>query len=321
MDFHVNLIKPVVGIGACLVGQKVRYNGEAKRKNLQIESLRESITLSMFCPEMAIGMGVPREPIRLVGALGSERLTDSASQSMDYSAPMQRYAEDIIANNTELSGYILVKDSPSCGLERVKRYNESGNVILNDAVGLFAAELGKLDPLLPLEEDGRLHDPGLRENFISRVFAYHDWKQFILEPVTHGRLTNFWSRYKYLMMSRNVLVYKEIGRTLSNANSCPLDETTDKFIVLLMQGLKRMATRKTHANVLQHIRGYLKRELDSVDKQEVDSIISQYRGGQVPLVVPMTLLKHHFRKHSCNYIEQQVYMQPYPEQLSLRNLI
>lgn len=313
--------KPSVGVGACLVGHQVRYNGEAKRRNQYIEALGEHVDLRSFCPEMAIGMGVPRKPVRLVGALGNVRLTDSSSHSVDYTAPMRAYAKQLIDSNPDLTGYILVKGSPSCGFERVKRYHENGNPILNDAVGLFSAELAKLDPLLPLEEDGRLNDPALRENFVSCVFAYQDWKQFKLQPLSQHGLTRFWARYKYLVMSRNITAYKEIGRTLAKAGSATLEEIATRFITQLMQGLKCVATRKTHTNVLQHIRGYLKRDLAQDDKQEMDTLITQYRRGHVPLVVPMTLLRHHFKRYPSTYIDQQAYMQPYPETLGLRNLI
>ena len=317
----MNSTMPSIGIGACLVGQKVRYNGEAKRKNRYIEDLRSHVAIRSFCPEMAIGMGAPREPVRLVGDLGAERLKDSASQSLDYTAPVQVYAAEVIDKNPDLAGYVLVKGSPSCGFDRVKRYNDKGNVVLNDAVGLFAVELARLDPLLPLEEDGRLHDAGLRENFISRVFAYHDWKLFRSEPLTRHRLTRFWARYKYLLMSHHVPTYKEIGRLLASPATETEDHVAEQFIGLLMSGLKCMATRRTHTNVLHHIRGYLKRDLEPEDKQEMDTLISQYRRGDVPLVVPLTLLRHHFRRYNHGYIDQQVYMQPYPEQLSLRNYI
>jgi uncharacterized protein YbgA (DUF1722 family)/uncharacterized protein YbbK (DUF523 family) len=313
--------KPAVGIGACLVGHKVRYNGEAKRKHQHLESIGEHVEFSSFCPEMAIGMGVPREPVRLVGELEALRLTDSATQSEDYSAPMQAYARDVLDRNPDMAGYVLVKGSPSCGFERVKRYNEKGNVVLNDAVGLFTAELEKLDPLLPLEEDGRIHDPSLRENFVSRVFVYRDWKEFRIEPLSYHRLTDFWARHKYLLMSRDVGACKTIGRLLANNGSVSAEEVANQFITLLMEGLKCVATRRTHTNVLRHIRGYLKRDLGHEDRQEMDSLITQYSSGQVPLVVPITLLKHHFKHHFSGYIERQAYMQPYPEQLSLRNYI
>jgi uncharacterized protein YbgA (DUF1722 family)/uncharacterized protein YbbK (DUF523 family) len=312
---------PTIGIGACLVGKPVRYNGESKRKNQHIEGLGEHVKLRSFCPEVGIGMSVPRETVRLVGDLGRERLMDSATQTHDHTAPMKEYAAKVISSAPEMSGYILVKASPSCGLERVKRYNEKGNAVLSDGVGIFAAELRKLDPLLPMEEDGRLHDAGLRENFVTRVYAYNEWKMFAQQPMNHRGLTDFWSRYKYLLMSHHVPTYKEVGRLLSNAKSAPIDEIANTFIELLMSGLSQMATRKTHTNVLHHIRGYLKRHLEVGEKQEMDALITQYRSGLVPLVVPLTLLRHHFRRHASDYIGKQVFMQPYPEQLSLRNLI
>jgi len=313
--------RPTIGIGGCLVGRKVRYNGESKRKNRHIESLKEHAELRPFCPEVGIGMGVPRETVRLVGDLGEERVMDSATQSVDYTEPMREYAAGVMAGNAEMSGYILVKGSPSCGFDRVKRYNLKGNVVLNDAVGVFAAELSKLDPLLPVEEDGRLNDARLRENFVTRVYAYHDWKTFRTQAVNHHGLTQFWSRYKYLLMSHHVPTYKAIGRLLADGKARPTAETAQMFIGLLMSGLAHLATRKTHANVLQHIRGYLKRHLERPDRQEMDGLISHYSSGHVPLIVPLTLLRHHFRHHGSEYIENQVYMRPYPERLSLRNLI
>ena len=313
--------RPTIGIGACLVGRAVRYNGESKRKNSHIESLKDHVDLRPFCPEVGIGMGVPRETVRLVGDLGEERLMDSATQTIDYTAAMNTFTGGVTSANPELSGYILVKGSPSCGFDRVKRYNAAGNVAANDAAGIFTAELRRLNHLLPLEEDGRLNDAGLRENFITRVYAYHDWKNFCAEPVSHHRLTQFWSRYKYLVMSQHVPTYQEVGRLLANAKARPIETTGDMFIELLMSGLANMSTRKTHTNVLQHIRGYLKWQLGKTDKQEMDSVIMQYSNGYVPLVVPLTLLRHHFRRHGSEYIDKQVYMQPYPEQLSLRNLI
>ena len=312
---------PTIGVGACLVGGKVRYNGESKRKNPHIERLNGHLNLQAFCPEIAIGMGVPRETVRLVGDLGAERLMDSATQSLDYTDPMRDYASSVMEKNPEMAGYILVKGSPSCGFERVKRYNDKGNAVLNDSVGIFAAQLRRLDPLLPCEEDGRLNDAGLRENFVNRVFAYHQWKEFSAGSVDHHGLIEFWSHYKYLLMSHHVPTYKEIGRLLSRSAATSIHETAKQFITLLMTGLGHMATRKSHCNVLQHIQGYLKRYLGPADKSEMNTLITQYRQGQVPLVVPITLLRHYFRLYKSGYIDRQVYMQPYPEQLALRNLI
>ena len=311
--------KPAVGIGACLVGQPVRFNGESKRKNTHIESIKSHMNLMSCCPEIAIGLGVPREPIRLVGDIGNVRLLDSDSQTKDYTDPIKSYAASVYENNPNMAAYILVKGSPSCGYERVKRYNELGNPLKSDAMGVFAAELHRLDPLMPLEEDGRLNDNRLRENFISRVYAYHDWKHLLAIGITHQALLKFWARYKYLVMAHSNASYKSIGRLLANHEKTSVDTMAQEFIHLLMDALKTMATRKTHTNVLEHIRGYLKKQLNSDDKQELGSIIEQYRTGIVPLVVPLTMLRHHFKNHQNDYIDQQVFFYPYPEQLSLRN--
>jgi uncharacterized protein YbgA (DUF1722 family)/uncharacterized protein YbbK (DUF523 family) len=313
--------KPCVGIGACLVGHEVRYNGESKRKNQHIEAMSEHMALKPFCPEVAIGMGVPRSTVRLVGDLGRLALMDSDSQTQDFTADMKQYAASVMRNNPDMAGYILVKGSPSCGMERVKRYNTSGNAMASDATGIFAAELMKLNPLMPLEEDGRLHDHGLRENFVTRVYAYQDWKALVADGISHHKMTRFWARYKYLVMSHHMPSYKLLGKMLASAGSTSLSTTAAEFISTFMLALKKPATRKSNTNVLQHIRGYLKRDLDSEDKREMDQVIEQYRTSVVPLVVPMTLLRHHFKRNSHAYIEQQVYMLPYPEQLGLRNHI
>ncbi len=312
---------PVVGIGSCLMGQPVRYSGDSKRKNNHIERLKGHIKLNSFCPEMAIGMGVPRQTVRLVGEIGKTRLMDSKTQTEDFTAPMKAYAAVVIDNNPNLSGYILVKGSPSCGYERVKRYNDLGNMSASDEMGMFAAELHRKDPLLPMEEDGRLNDDVLRENFISRVYAYDRWKKFKAGGVSHKGLLDFWARYKYQVMAHRISSYKTIGQLLANANGQTIEIVAEEFISLLMQSLKALATRKSHANVLEHIRGYLKKKLDANDKAELGALITQYRDGIVPLVVPLTLLRHHFKRHQNPYIEKQVFLLPYPEELSLRNRI
>jgi uncharacterized protein YbgA (DUF1722 family)/uncharacterized protein YbbK (DUF523 family) len=312
-------VKPIVGVGACLVGRPVRYNGESKRSNVHIDRLDEFVELRAFCPEMSAGLGVPRKPIRLVGDLGSLSLRDSDTQAIDYSQPVMALAESILAGEPMLAGYILVKGSPSCGYARVKRYNQDGNAVASDATGLFAAELMRLDPLLPVEEDGRLHDNQLRENFATRIYAYHDWKTLAAGDYSFHELQQFWVRYKYLVMAHHPASYRQIGRLLAGARRAPLPAVAAEFIQLLMQALNHLATRGSRTNVLQHIRGYLKRDLQTAEKGEVDELITQYREGHVPIVVPLTLMRHHFSKHRSDYIDQQVFMAPYPEQLGLRN--
>lgn len=313
--------RPAIGVGACVVGQPVRYNGESKRRNPHLQALQDVADLRPFCPEMAIGLGVPRQPVRLVGTAENQRLMDSDTQTRDFSEPTRAYAAWLLEHNHDLAGYVLVKGSPSCGLQRVKRYHSNGQVAAADATGLFAAELQRIQPLLPVEEDGRLYDHRLRENFITRVYAWSDWLRLRAEPISHGRLIAFWSRYKYLVMAHHIPSYQQLGRLLSNGKLRDDGETADRFINIMMEALKHPASRAGYSNALQHVRGYLKQHLTAAEKRSVDDAIERYRLEQVPLVVPFTLLKHLFAQHHDTYIAQQAFMFPYPEQLGLRNHI
>ncbi|MDB6063774.1 MAG: hypothetical protein JWM78_3877 [Verrucomicrobiaceae bacterium] len=311
-----------VGIGACVLGAPVRYNGVGKKPSDPVKRLGECFTLRPFCPEVAIGLGVPRPTIRLVGAeTSATRAVDSDTGEHDVTAALGQSASMFLANNENLYGYIFVKASPSCGMERVKRYNDSGNVIANDAIGIFAAALMAANPLLPVEEDGRLHDDHLRESFVTRVYTYFQWCELLKTGLTLHTLQKFYARHKYLIMSRHIPTYKAVGSLLAQSNSESIDALGHRVITLILDALKRPATRAGHTNALQHIRGYLKRDLDKEEKCALNEVIEQYRSGDVPLVVPLTLLRHHFRQHPDAYIEQQVFMQPYPDTLRLRNLI
>lgn len=315
-------IKPIsVGIGACVVGEPVRFNGVGKKRSEPVERLAQCFELRPFCPEVAIGLGVPRPTIRLVGEFGAERAVDSDTGLRDVSAGLQRSAADFLASHDNLYGYIFVKGSPSCGMERVKRYADNGNVAASDGVGLFAAAVMAANPLLPVEEDGRLHDDGLCESFVARVFTYFHWCELQRSGITLHTLQKFYARHKYLVMARHIGTYKELGALLAQHGDGSIAQLADNVISLIMAALKRPATRAGHTNALQHIRGYLKRDLDKEEKHELNELIEQYRSGHIPLVVPLTLLRHHFRQHPDAYIEQQVFMRPYPDALRLRNHI
>ena len=215
-----------------------------------------------------------------------------------------------------------MQKSPSCGLERVKVYRENGAPVDGGGRGIYAQAFCARHPNLPVEEDGRLNDPVLRENFLTRVFVYASWQQLLGEGLTRHRLLAFHARYKYLLMAHSPAHYKSLGNLLgSMARGEDLDALGAGYFSELMSGLKKCATRGTHTNVLQHISGYLKQAISADDKQEMQTVIGQYRQGIVPLVVPLTLLKHHFRLHPDRYIAQQAYLQPHPENLSLRNAI
>jgi uncharacterized protein YbgA (DUF1722 family)/uncharacterized protein YbbK (DUF523 family) len=308
-----------IGISACLQGKKVRYDGSFKRNMHLFKQLDEHITLESVCPEMSIGLGVPRETIRLVGSVDNLQLTGSKDQSVNHTDAMKSFAHQYSDSHRHISGFIGVKQSPSCGFDRVKRYTEKGTSAGQDAQGAFIQNLLKHSPLLPIEEDGRLNDAQIRENFITRVYTYHEWQELEASGITHKKIQTFWSRHKYSLMAHDITAYQKAGPLLANHKGQPLVDIANEFITIVMQGLQKIATRKLHANVLHHIAGYLKRDLSSPDKQELDKLIHSYRRHEVPLIVPMTMLKHHFKHHNSSYIEQQNFMNPYPENLALRN--
>jgi len=309
-----------VGISACLMGEEVRHNGGHKRDAYINGTLSAFFSFENFCPEVGIGLGVPRPAIRLVASDRGVRAVGSRDSSLDVTEALRAYSREQWPLIEQLSGLILKKGSPSCGMERVKIYNDK-NMPHPEGRGLFANAIMERFPLLPVEEEGRLGDPGLRENFIQRVFIYHRWRMEYAPQLTVQTLTEFHARHKLIFMSRDQNRSRELGRIAADARPDNLDEVATDYISLAMKTLRKVATRKNHVNVLQHIQGYLKKQLDSDDKQELVDVFERYRRGELPLIVPITLLKHHFRKAPDEYIEQSWYLSPYPEELKLRNLV
>lgn len=317
---NVSVHKPKLGISACLLGAEVRYNGGHKLSALCSQALAEHVEFVPVCPEVAIGLGVPRETIRLVGDPVAPRALGSRSQ-VDHSADLYNFGTRMAAELDGICGYIFMQKSPSCGLERVKVYQANGYPAEGGGRGLYASAFCAARPDLPVEEDGRLNDPVLRENFLTRVFAYAEWQDLLATGPTRRTITDFHARYKYQLMANNPPQYKAIGRLLGDLGQHDPVEFAPRYFSQLMTALRRCATRGTHSNVLQHLCGYLKQSLSPPEKQELGHLIEQYRSGIVPLVVPLTLLKHHFRHHPDDYIARQAYLQPHPENLSLRNAI
>ncbi|WP_027925966.1 DUF523 and DUF1722 domain-containing protein [Pseudomonas sp. URMO17WK12:I12] len=313
--------RPKIAISACLMGAVVRYNGGHKESRLCSRTLADHFDFVPVCPEVAIGLGIPREPIRLVGNPLHPEAVGSVNAELNVTRPLKEYGQTMAGQLSDICGYIFMQKSPSCGLERVKVYQANGVPVEGGGRGLYAEAFCALHPDLPVEEDGRLNDPVLRENFLTRVFAYSAWQQLLQKGLTRRDLTEFHSRYKYLLMAHNPVQYKTLGNLLGNMGQTDPEELGPRYFRELMEALKKCATRRTHTNVLQHISGYLKQVTSPEDKQEMQHVISQYRQGIVPLVVPLTLLKHYFRQYPDPYIAQQVYLQPHPENLSLRNAI
>ncbi|WP_068829811.1 YbgA family protein [Pseudomonas sp. BMS12] len=310
-----------LGISACLLGAPVRYNGGHKESRLCSHTLAEHFEFVPLCPEAAIGLGIPREPIRLVGDPAAPRALGTVHREQDHTQALHDYGTRMAGELHDICGYIFMQKSPSCGLERVKVYRDNGYPADGGGTGIFAAALTRLRPDLPVEEDGRLNDPVLRENFLTRVFAYAEWQRLLHAGLTRKAIIDFHSRYKYQLMASNPLQYKALGQLLGELGRHDPCEVGPRYFSQLMAALKKCATRGTHSNVLQHLSGYLKQALSRDEKAEMQQLIEQYRRGIVPLVVPLTLLKHHFRQHPDHYVARQAYLQPHPENLSLRNAL
>jgi uncharacterized protein YbgA (DUF1722 family)/uncharacterized protein YbbK (DUF523 family) len=315
----MNQSLPKVGVSACLLGHQVRYDGGHKRNPFIIGPLSEHVEFVPVCPETAIGLGIPRPTIRLQGDITRPRLVGSDDPTWDLTAKMERYAERQVAALSDLCGFILKKNSPSCGMERVKVFNENGSHAERKGIGVFARILMHRLPLLPVEEEGRLNDAVLRENFINRIYVMQRWRTLIDGGISAAGLIEFHTAHKYLVMAHSQAAYQRLGRLLSNLAQPDIQVLSGAYIEELMHTLKRRVSRKRHVNVLQHIMGYLKRRIDSGDKQELSENIQAYRQSEVPLVVPITLLRHYFRRHPDAYMAKQVYLQPHPDKLGLRN--
>jgi len=310
-----------VGISACLLGAPVRFNGGHKQSLLCKDRLSQYFEYVSVCPEQAIGLGTPREPIRLVGETSHPRAVGTVNHELDVTDALTVFGQRTAAELTDICGYILMQKSPSCGMERVKVYQDNGHTTEHGGVGLFAAALMHAQPLLPVEEDGRLNDPVLRENFITRVFTYAQWRELLSSGLSRKKLYDFHARYKYQLMANSPADCTALGHLLASNQQQDLDSLASDYFSLFMPALKKVANRGSHTNVLQHISGYIKHSLSADEKRELHTLITQYRTGIVPLIVPLTLIKHHFNRHPDQYIAGQVYLQPHPENLSLRNAL
>jgi uncharacterized protein YbgA (DUF1722 family)/uncharacterized protein YbbK (DUF523 family) len=314
-------MKPVrIGVSACLLGEKVRFDGGHKEDTFVHKTLADFVDFVPVCPEVDIGLGVPRETIRLEGDPSNPRLIAPKS-GRDLTDQMNQYATRRLEElaHSGLHGYVLKKDSPSCGMERVRVYHQASGGAARVGIGLYAAALTARFPSLPVEEEGRLNDPVLRENFIERVFAYFRLQLFLEQKPSGSDLVEFHTASKMALLAHSPRHYQELGRLVAAAGRTPNPELLDNYARLFMEGLKVKATRRKHSNVLGHLMGYLKKALDPADKAELLETIDGYREGQVPLVVPLTLLKHHFRRHPSDWVNRQTYLNPYPAELMLRN--
>lgn len=308
-----------IGISACLLGENVRFDGGHKRLAFAVEQLAPYVRFEPICPEMAIGLPTPRPALRLVKMDDSIVMRFSNDESIDVTEKMQSYAEKRVAPLTGLCGYIVCAKSPSCGMERVRVYSANGKDAKKAGIGMYTAELMKQHPWLPVEEDGRLNDPVLRENFVERVFALFELNQLRESGLTRGKLMAFHSRYKLILLAHSQPEYRELGRFVAAmAEWDSLEDYFTEYRLRLMNLLIHKVTRRNHTNVLMHVQGYFRKQLSSPQRQELAGLIDRYRQGMQPLLAPITLLKHYMSEYPDAYLADQRYFEPYPEALKLR---
>jgi len=303
----------------CLLGEKVRYDGGHKRDRFLTDTLGEFFEWVPVCPEVEIGMGTPREAIHLIQLGDDIRLVGRESET-DHTIAMRTFARRRVEQlaGSGLCGYILKKDSPSCGLERVRVHHRHGRVTRSGR-GLFAAALADRFGNLPIEDEGRLCDPRLRENWIERVFAYHRLQLLWATRWRIGDLVTFHTSHKLALLAHSPKAYQQLGRLVARARSLPRAELRERYEREFMAALAKLATRGRHTNVLRHMVGYFRNQLDDASRRELLGHIEDYRRGLVPLIAPVTLVAHHVRVLDVEYLKDQAYLTPHPKELALRN--
>ena len=307
-----------LGISRCLLGEPVRYDGGHKRNQFLVDVLGQHVEWVPVCPEVEAGFGTPREAMRLVEDVAEPHLMTVRSHQ-DHTGRMRRYAKTRVRElqALNLSGYVFKKDSPSCGTRRVRVYALDGR-LLGTGKGLFAEAFQGAFPLTPIEEEGRLRDQDLRENFIERVFGYHRW-QVLNARLTKGRLVAFHTVHKYLLLAHSQRHYRELGGLVANAKEYPVRELARTYGRLFMEALAVKTTIRKHVNVLQHLTGHFKNALSAKARTELHEVLNDYHKGFVPLSVPIALIGHYVRILDVPYLRDQVYLAPHPKELTLRN--
>lgn len=307
-----------VGISSCLMGDEVRYNGGHKQSKLCLNKLSNVFEFRKYCPEVAIGLPIPRETIHMIGTDAAPRVVGTRTAELDVTEQLSEYGDTVAEESSDLRGYIFMQKSPSCGLFSAKIWGEK-QPIPGLYAGMYARRMRELLPLLPMEEEGRLHDAVLRENFVARVYVYDDWKCSVEVERSANALVKFHSRYKFMVMAHGQDAYKTLGQLVAKAGNDGLDARLNEYIAKLMGFLAKPATRKGHVNTLYHILGYLKETVDSAARQEIVKVIESYRRAAVNLSVPAAMLGHYVKLYGEDYVKSQVYLQPYSEELGLRN--
>jgi uncharacterized protein YbgA (DUF1722 family)/uncharacterized protein YbbK (DUF523 family) len=308
-----------VGLSACLRGDEVRFNGGHSRQRYLTDTLGQFFEFVTACPEVEAGMGVPRPTVRLA-AIGEKIRVIDPKNNIDWTAAMEEHAvgRASMVDEYQLSGFILKSKSPSCGVSRVKVYAENG-MPTYDGRGVFTAELLRRYPRLPVEEEGRLNDPGLRENFVERVFAYHRLRRAFRARWTVGSIVEFHTNEKLLLRAHHEVSYRKLGRLVAEAKGMPRAAFAAEYQQGFMDGMGYKSTVRKHTNVLEHMLGFLRDTGDEMGREQARTAIADYRNGLVPLIVPMTLFSYLASRYNIDYLLRQSYLNPHPKELMLRN--
>jgi len=307
-----------VGISACLLGENVRWNGGHKLDRYLTNTLGQFVDYVPVCPEVECGLGIPRETLRLVGDPENPRLVTFKTK-IDHTDRMRQWAKNRVEalEKEDLCGFIFKSDSPSSGMIRVKVYNEKG-MPEKKGVGMFARAFMQHFPLIPVEDDGRLHDPNIRENFIEQIFTLKRWREILAEKATMGNLVGFHTRHKLLILAHSPKHSRLLGKLVADGKQMPIQTLYKDYEFVLIEALRLKPTIRKNLNVLQHVMGYFKKQLSADEKRELIEVLEQYRNEYVPLIVPITLINHYVRKYAQPYLRQQTYLNPHPVELKLR---
>lgn len=308
-----------IGISRCLLGDEVRFDGGHKRDGFLADTFSQFVEWVPVCPEFEAGLGIPREAMRLVGNSDNPTLITIKTKK-DHTALLKNYSQKKVQElgTMNLDGFVFKKDSPSCGVHRVRIYNDHGMPNPHGR-GLFAQRYIENNPLIPVEEDGRLNDPVLRENFVERVFCYQRWRLLNHTRVSRRGLVEFHTKHKFLLLAHGRTHYQKLGCLVADSKKYSPSDLMTEYGTLFMEALKTKATTRKHVDVLQHLAGFLKKQLSREERQELVEVIEDYHRGLTPLIVPLTLIVHYVRIHQVRYLLDQVYLTPHPKELMLRN--
>jgi uncharacterized protein YbgA (DUF1722 family)/uncharacterized protein YbbK (DUF523 family) len=313
--------KIIVGVSGCLLGEKVRWNGDHKRDRFITDVLGKYFEYISICPELEVGMGVPRETVALYGSLKEQKLIGKKSRN-DWTDKMKSYNDETFdsLSKKDLCGFLFKSKSPSCGLGRVPIYSYDDPVKVRHGSGLFAKNFIKKFPLIPVEDEGRLNDPRIRENFITKIFCFHSLKKNLLRKrIRPGVLVDFHTNNKFLLLAHSRKHYQLLGKIVADLKHQTWSKVLESYASLFMEAINYKSTNKKNTDVLLHMMGFFKKIISLEDKKDILNSIEDYLHGFVPLIVPITLIRHYVKKYDISYLRDQVYLNPHPKELMLRN--